>query len=49
MKDIDWHEAGVEWGMEARKKGKPVTSNPYPEGSRAHEAWLEGWNKGQKS
>jgi hypothetical protein len=34
----------MEEGKLAAADGKPVSDNPYPAGSDAHEQWAEGWH-----
>jgi len=31
-------------GWAAKRNGKPVTNNPYPVGSKEHDAWKDGYN-----
>lgn len=37
------NELCIAEGYEARDAGRPMTDNPYPEGSQAHAMWIEGW------
>lgn len=46
--DSEWSDAFHEWGWEAARKRKPLSSNPYPEGSRARPLWEAGWLSYQK-
>ena len=39
MGDLD----PMEEGERAAANGEPLSANPYPEGSEAHEAWAHGW------
>ncbi len=34
-------------GAQAAQKGKPVSDNPYEEGSEDYLSWADGWNSVQ--
>lgn len=36
-------------GFDARAADKPVTDNPYPQGSREHKVWRRGWFRADDS
>jgi hypothetical protein len=43
-KEINTHERQIATlGEEARRKGLPITANPYEEGQSDSNIWVEGW------